>query len=209
MSPAPAVSPNAASIRQLSQKPDLLSAPTQSTHRHDQTRASTSREGGVTAPPKHDGGHALLGPQTPTESQMTTTFVRPTVQRSMTVSPDIVVVQPERSRTMPLPSTSYTATPSSNALVSDLVADSHPAHLREKNSLVPCLFVLDDLHVPINERTIVCFSRSHGHHRGNLPALHMFKFIPDPPPNALLPLEVSSLAKPGQSPWILTTTYQR
>ena len=123
---------DAASFRQVS---DLSSIPTQSTHRHDQM---TSREGVAT----HDGGQAirdldLPNPQTPTGSQ-TSNFVRPTVQRSMTVSPDIVEVQPERSRTMPLPSTSYMNSPVGN-VISDTVPDPHPARLRD-NSLVPCLF---------------------------------------------------------------------
>jgi hypothetical protein len=132
VSPSPEASPDTASTRQVS---DLSSIPTQSTHRHDHM---TSQEGVAT----HDGGQAirdldLPDLQTPTESQMSN-FVRPTVQRSMTVSPDIVEVQPERSRTMPLPSTSY-MTSSAGNVTSGSVPDPHPARLRD-SSLVPCLF---------------------------------------------------------------------
>ncbi|KAF8272778.1 hypothetical protein EI94DRAFT_1795779 [Lactarius quietus] len=116
VSPAPAFPPNPASIRQVSQKPDLSSVST-----HDQT---TSREG-VAAPLKPDGEHAtgdlaLPGSQTPT------------VQRAMTVPSDMAATQPERSRTMPLPSTSYTASPLGN-VASISVTESRPAPLREKS----------------------------------------------------------------------------
>ncbi|KAH9002805.1 hypothetical protein EDB86DRAFT_3073940 [Lactarius hatsudake] len=109
------VSDAPASIRQVSQKP------TQSTHRDDQTRNTTSRDG-VATPLKHDGGHPT-NPQTPTEPQ-TTTLVRPTVQQPTTISLDMAAAQPERSRTVPpLPSTSYAASPSGNV--------TSTAHLRE------------------------------------------------------------------------------
>ncbi|KAH9065223.1 hypothetical protein EDB87DRAFT_1036306 [Lactarius vividus] len=128
------VSDAPASGRQVSQKPDLSSVPTQSTHRDDQRRNTTSRNG-VATPLKHDGGHTTrdLGfsnPQTPTEPQ-TTTLVRPTVRQPTTISLDTAAAQPERSRTMPPPpSTSYTAPPSGN-VTSTCISDSRPAHLRK------------------------------------------------------------------------------
>ncbi|KAN0129505.1 hypothetical protein V8E53_012687 [Lactarius tabidus] len=133
-SPAPAVSPNSSSIRQVSQQPDLSSVPTQSIHHHDQTRQSTSHDG-VAAPLKPRDEQAtrdlsLTDPQTPTMASS----VWPAVQRSMTVSPEMAAAQPERSRTMPLPSTSYMASPSGN-VASTSVADSHPAARLRENSL--------------------------------------------------------------------------
>src|SRR6266702_2268473 len=139
--PKPQTSAVPASIRQVSQKPDLSSVPTQSTHLHDQTRKTTSRDG-VAVPLKHDGERTTRdfgfpSPQTPTESQMTT-LVRPTVQHSMTVPLDMAAAIPEQWRTMPpLPSTSYPVSPSGN-VTSAIAAPSHPAHLREI-SLVPSL----------------------------------------------------------------------
>lgn len=133
VSPALAVSPNAASIRQILQKPDLSSVPTQSIHHHDQTRKSSSHDGVAASLKPHDEQAtrdlSLTDPQTPTM----TTFVRPTAQRPVTVQPDMTASQPERSRTMPLPSTSYTAS-ASGKVASTSVADSHPVRLRE-NSL--------------------------------------------------------------------------
>ena len=157
-SPAPAAPPNAASIRQVSQNPDISSVQTQSTHRLDQTRQSTPHDGGA-APLKPDDEHAirdrsLPDPQTPTM----TTLVRPIVQRSITVYPNVAVAQPERSRTMPLPSTSYTASASGNVAFTAVTA-SHPVRLRE-NSLVGTCFFSDDVHVPINEPSCASAART-------------------------------------------------
>jgi hypothetical protein len=158
VSPALAVSPNAASIRQFLQKPDLSSVPTQSIHHHDQTRKSSSHDGVAASLKPHDEQAtrdlSLTDPQTPTM----TTFVRPTAQRPVTVQPDMTASQPERSRTMPLPSTSYTAS-ASGKVASTSVADSHPVRLRE-NSLVWYLFFQDDVHVPINEPSCVSADRT-------------------------------------------------
>jgi hypothetical protein len=158
-SPAPAVSPNSASIRQVSQQPDLSSVPTQSIHHHDQTRQSTSHDG-VAAPLKPHDEQAtidlsLTDPQTPTMAS----FVRTAVQRPMTVPPEMAAAQPERSRTMPLPSTSYMASPSGN-VASTSVADSHPAARLRENSLVRYLFFQDDIHVPINEPSCASAART-------------------------------------------------
>ena len=136
--PAPAAPPNAASIRQVSQNPDISSVQTQSIHRLDQTRQSTPHDGGA-APLKPDDEQAIRDRSLP-DPQMTTmtTLVRPIVQRSMTVYPNVAVAQPERSRTVPLPSTSYTASASGN-VASTAVTASHPVRLRE-NSLVGTYF---------------------------------------------------------------------
>ena len=139
VSAAPMVPPNAASIRQVLQKAGLSSVSTQSTHRHDQTRKATSQDG-VATPLELDSEHTtrdLPSPQTPTESQMTT-LVRPTAQRSMTVSLAKATARPERSRTMPLPSTSYTAASPSGNVTSTSISHSHPTHHGEI-SLVSCL----------------------------------------------------------------------
>ena len=68
-----------------------------------------------------------------------TTLVRPIVQRSMTVYPNVAVAQPERSRTMPLPSASYTVSASGN-VASTAVTASHPVHLRENSLVGTCFF---------------------------------------------------------------------
>lgn len=79
-----------------------------------------------------------------------TTLVRPIVQRSMTVYPNVAVAQPERSRTMPLPSASYTVSASGN-VASTAVTASHPVRLRENSLVGTCFFFSDDVPVPINE----------------------------------------------------------
>lgn len=97
------------------------------------------------APLRLDGEHTTRdpgfpSPQTPKESQMTT-LVRPAVQRSTTVSLDMATAEPglpERSRTVPLPSTSYTATSLSGNVTSTSIPHSHPTHPGEI-TLVPSL----------------------------------------------------------------------